>query len=532
MRQPKKKSIRTNIQDIEVDENERHILNTPDKIVRWITYQFEEQAIISFGDREIPPYHYIDLSNCVVSTTGVDAKPALMNLCEIAGKIECIINTSNKCPDCTPFHQEVLEEFHCNNSIFYASFFHCTKFHKTVKFSKTIIHGGDWGNCEFMGNFFMQECEIEFGNFGNSIFHGIVSFYKTCFNYFQVIFQRCLFKSDVKFNNVIFNISKDVLTHSYIDFNQSKFEADFEISQVSFPTNCLLEKCIFKQSMWLNNIISPYTISFLGATIHNEFVISTTANNEWNNLNQVIISHCNILNRADFENTNIQFLQAHFVDIQNSGILRIYKSTILKCDMNSICNRGFIFFEADRIDKITLENAVNIGFIELENMDVSVKNIVSRKTARILKDSAYRSNNVIDALKYRMIELDIYKREKNTIWYDKIILWLNKWSNNHNRNFIWGVGFTIGIATFFFWLINYWGTSEQIFELNWHFNFTGFGKIWKKYLDVLNVLNFRDKLSGIELNALGETLFLVAKIFIAYGMYQTVSAFRKYSKLH
>lgn len=47
-------------------------------------------------------------------------------------------------------------------------------------------------------------------------------------------------------------------------------------------------------------------------------------------------------------------------------------------------------------------------------MDVSVNNIVNRKTARILKDSAYRSNNVIDALKYRMIELDIYKKEKDT----------------------------------------------------------------------------------------------------------------------
>ena len=223
---------------------------------------------------------------------------------------------------------------------------------------------------------------------------------------------------------------------------------------------------------------------------------------------------------------------AHFANIQDNGVLRMYKNSILHCDMNSICNRGFIFFEANSIGKITLENAVNIGFIELENTDTNTKNIANRKTARILKDSAYKSNNVIDALKYRMIELDIHRKEKGTIWYDKIILWLNKWSNNHNRNFIWGIGFTIGVATLFFWLINYLGTTERIFELNWRFDFTGFGNVWKKYLDVLNVLNFRDKLNGIELNAIGETLFLVAKIFVAYGMYQTVSAFRKYSKNH
>ena len=36
MKRPKKKNIRTAIQDIEIDVNGRRILNTPDKIVRWI----------------------------------------------------------------------------------------------------------------------------------------------------------------------------------------------------------------------------------------------------------------------------------------------------------------------------------------------------------------------------------------------------------------------------------------------------------------------------------------------------------------
>lgn len=533
MRQPKKKSIRTNVQDIEVDKNGRHILNTPDKIVRWIIYQFEEQAIISSSDPEIPPYHYIDLSNCVVSTTDVDAKPALMNLCEIAGKIEYIINTSNKCPDCTPFHQEVLEEFHCNNSILCASFFHCTKFHKNVVFSKTVIHGGDWGNCEFMGNFYMQECKLKFGNFGSSIFHGTVSFSKSCFDYFQIKFQKCLFKDDVRFNAVTFkNIDNNVLSHSYIDFSKSIFESDFEVHNVIFPTHCWFESCIFKQRVSLYNIYTPYTISFFGATIDNELIISNNEKEKdsHNVINKIIISHINILGRLDFENNNIQDLEAHFSNIQNNGILRLFNNEIILCDMNSICNRGIVFFEGNKISGITLENAVNLGVVELENTDITTKNITNRKTARILKDSAYKSNNVIDALKYRAIELDIHKKEKDTKWYDKVALWLNKWSNMHNMNFAWAIGVTMGIAAVFFWAINYWGTSEQIFELNWQFNFTGYGNIWEKYLDVLNVLNFRDKLNGIELNAIGETLFFVSKIFVAYGVYQTIAAFRKYGK--
>lgn len=535
MRQPKKKSIRTNVQDIEVDENGRHILNTPDKIVRWIIYQFEEQAIISSRDTEMPPYHYIDLSNCVVSTIEFDDKPASMNLCEVAGKIECIINTSNKCPNCTPFHQEVLEEFHCNNSIFYASFFHCTKFHKTVKFSKTIIHGGgDWSHCEFMGDFFMQECEIEFGNFGNSIFHGIVSFSKTYFNYFQIIFYKCLFKDKARFNNVTFRNIEDwkELTYSYIKFSESTFESDFEMHNVTLPTHCWFETCVFKQIASLYNIQTAYTLSFWGTIIGNELIISSNKKEKkyQNIINKVIISHVNILGRLDFENNNIQSLNAHFSNIQSNGILRLFSNEITLCDMNSIFNRGVIFLEENKVSSITLENAVNLGVIDLENTDITTRNITNRKTARILKDSAYKSNNVIDALKYRAIELDIHKKEKDTKWYDKVALGLNKWSNWHNMNFVLGIGFTMGSAAFFYWLINYWGTSEQIFELTWQFSPKDFGDIWKKYLDVLNVLNFRDKLNGIELNAFGETLFFVSKIFVAYGVYQTIAAFRKYGK--
>lgn len=536
MRQPKKKNIRTAIQDIEIDENGRRVLNTPDKIVRWIQYQFEEQTTKHSRTPEIPVHHYIDLSDCVVSTREHDGKPLSMDLCEIAGEIDCIINTYSKYPDYTKFHQEVLEELHCNNSIFYASFFQCTRFHKNVICTKTIfLGGGDWGNCEFMSDFFMQECELKFGNFGSSIFHGTVSFSKSHFDYFQIIFQRCSFKGNVRFNAITFeNIDNEILPHSYINFSKSTFESDFEMHDVTLPTHCWFETCIFKQIVSLYNIQTAFTLSFWGTIINNELIISNNKKEKGcqNIINKVIISHVNVLRRLDFENNTIKNLEAHFSNIQSDGILRLFNNKIALCNMNSICNRGIIFFEENEILEITLENAVNLGVVELEDTDINTQNITNRKTARILKDSAYKSNNVIDALKYRMIELDIHRKEKGTIWYDKIILWLNKWSNNHNRNFIWGIGFTIGVATLFFWLINYLGTTERIFELNWRFDFTGFGNVWKKYLDVLNVLNFRDKLNGIELNAIGETLFLVAKIFVAYGMYQTVSAFRKYSKNH
>ena len=206
---------------------------------------------------------------------------------------------------------------------------------------------------------------------------------------------------------------------------------------------------------------------------------------------------------------------------------------ILNCDMDSLCNRGILDFEDNKISNITLGKAITLRIIELENTEINTSNISNRKTARLLKDSAYKSNNNIDGLKYRALELDIYQsKEAQLPWYsnDKVILFLNKISNNYDRNFWWGVGWTFASAIIAFWGINYFGTTQQIFELNYKFDFTEFGEIWKKYLDVLNVLNFRERLNGVELNAVGETIFLVSKVIIAYFMYQTIAAFRKYRK--
>ena len=523
---------RTPIDDIVVNDSGLRVLDSADKIVRWIEYQYEEQEINHILNPEIPFHRYIELSSCVISTRSYDGKPSLMNLCDIAGKIECVIKTSKDYPHKTPFHQEVLEEIRCNDSILYGAFFHCTKFHQGISFSNTIINGGDFSRCEFLDYAFFQKCKLAFGSFESSIFHKGVYFSESEFDHFQVIFRGCIFRDDANFKNIKINEISDItlLSHSRIDFSRSTFSKGFNFIDIDIPTHCWFEECIFEQVAILRDIISRFTISFAGATIKNRILISASKEDCKNQIEKLIISHLDITGRFDIENSNINIFRANFTNLQDKSILRLFHNNISNCDMDSICNRGIIMFEEDNLSNIILDSAINVGIIELENTKIDAHNITSRKTARILKDSAYKSNNIIDGLKYKALELEIHKSEKTILWYDKFILFLNKFSNGYDLNFIKGICFTIGTAVLFFWAINYWGTANPIFELNYHFDFTGFGEVWKKYLDVLNVLNFRDKLNGIELNAFGETMFLLSKIFIAYGMYQTVSAFRKFIK--
>lgn len=110
------------------------------------------------------------------------------------------------------------------------------------------------------------------------------------------------------------------------------------------------------------------------------------------------------------------------------------------------------------------------------------------------------------------------------------LLYLNRISNSFGMSWGQGVLFTCITALFFFVLINYLGMPAPFSE-NIPKGETCFGYLWENYLNMFYLLDFKEKFSkGIILNPFGETLFFVSKIFVSYGIYQTISAFRKYGK--
>lgn len=535
---------RTDVSDIEIDSNGRHILNTPDKIVRWIKYQFEEQ------DQEIKysgipssskDFRHIDLRNCVLYTEEYQGVPVSMNLRDIAGKIDCIVDTSEEYEQgLTPFMQEVYLSIWYDNSLIYRGSFNRTKFHGPISLHNTSFcpyptTETDWSFCEFMENLWVEECKFSGGDFCGSKFHGTVHFLDNDLGRNSIEFLDCHFYNNVEFDHIIFDNyeSEDLFDIPGIYFDLSIFEMDFALKYITFIQYCSFNFCTFNQNAVLTNISDAKLLCFNSAIIKKGLTLTADRGQSDKNLiKDLCFDKADIAGFTNIKHSNIQNLQAHFATIQNNGIFKSLDSIITNCDMTSICNRGMLFFEDSTISKIRLADAMNLGIVELENTYIDGRNIADRKTARILKDSASKNNNAIDALKYKYLELELYRKEGGISIGDRIILIAQKVSNRYGTNFIQGIAFTMTAAMVFFWLINYTGADEPIFRLNARFDFSGFGEIWKKYLDVLNVLNFRDKLDGVGLNAWGETLFLAAKIFIAYGMYQKVSAFRKYSKSH
>jgi hypothetical protein len=158
-----------------------------------------------------------------------------------------------------------------------------------------------------------------------------------------------------------------------------------------------------------------------------------------------------------------------------------------------------------------------------------------------LKNQALAKNDNINALLYRKYEMNSYLSE---IWNSRInfgdivILFFNWLSNNHGYSWFRGLIFTFGVWIFFF---SFFKMSVDNFSFihatKYHFMLLE-RSFWTDAFDFLwlpqGLKGLTENLNINNLNKISYILmalsFILGKILIAYGIYQTVSAFRKHGK--
>lgn len=107
-----------------------------------------------------------------------------------------------------------------------------------------------------------------------------------------------------------------------------------------------------------------------------------------------------------------------------------------------------------------------------------------------------------------------------------ILIWLNKKSNNFGTSWINGVCFTLFITLIFYLLFLTTFSSDLYFECSWG----AFAVTLKHFFEFLNIAKWDIKPFGIENYSWGYIVLFLGRLFIAYGYYQTVQAFRKYGR--
>lgn len=430
-----------------------------------------------------------------------------------------------------------------------------TSFDNQFKIERCIFkyRFGLYNNCEFKESLFLNDCifcekfDISDAHFNND--ESSVSIYKCHFKD-EVDFSRIKSSSEIKLQNCIFDkavqLSRSIIRNK-IQFINCKFKKELTCEESEFNSSVLINNntipsASFSSSHFLDKLKIWYSnvgkINFQNCHFDNTVNISHNKTYLKDKLDldftysiikklffidsdlgeKIVLSKSISFKKALITSDAFVFIRNvnNDKDLKQNGEIDFFYANIL----------GVVTLQDINIKKLDLRKSTITGQVNIE--DVQVGEYIGRDTVVRIKNEFIKKSDTVSALAYKSLEYEKYRKKINWKSQNKYLLLLNYLSNNHGQSWFRGVGFTMIVAMISYWLINYTGIDDKIFVLDW--KFSNFGDVWKGYLKVLNLLNFDNEIDGVKLNAWGETWFFLSKIFISYGIYQTVSAFRKYGK--
>lgn len=393
--------------------------------------------------------------------------------------------------------------------------------HSTVKgqliFSDVIFEKGLNISGSKIGQFILNSSfnnetrtEVDSLNMVEAEFFSQIQFtkitFKGIFNSKGAIFHDNLFLDHVDFRGKK-NLFIHAVFHKGIDFKNAKVETSLSFYGSTFNNTINFKGLDFSKAI----------LSFAGTHIRS---------NLWIGMRDIATSFYGKLN---FQGATIYAGSVvRLVNLNNRNEL---EGKV--CFKNTLVN-GLIDFKHVYLKELDFLGAIVQGNIQDDNtLSSAIKN---RSTARILKHEAKKINNMISAISYHKIEMDNFNKELTWTFKDfgeKIILLLNKISNNYGTSWLLGILFTVGTGLIFYtgfilscngigWL---WGDD-------WNFLFND-EDFWAGFINFFWLPTGFEKLSsnGIVYGGFwGAIFFILGKIGIAYGIYQTIAAFRKHIK--
>ena len=231
--------------------------------------------------------------------------------------------------------------------------------------------------------------------------------------------------------------------------------------------------------------------------------------------------------------------------------VRFYDLELFECcidiSINETVFKELVIFEKTQPRKLKIvnslfQNGVLLPISEMQNDKIVMINPerIHSSVWCVLKNQALQRNDKIIALNFRMNEMNSFKNElksKKGNCEEKIVLWLNNFSNSHGLSWFKGVCFTILAWVLFFtiyeWSVNNFYFSfkiEALLLLHQEYWTEAIGFLWLPL--GLGKLTESLNLDRIWLSSISMVIsFILGKIAIAYGIYQTISAFRKHGKI-
>ena len=345
------------------------------------------------------------------------------------------------------------------------------------------------------------ECVFEEAFIFDWTIFGVASFNKTIFKK-NANFSRTVFKSDSTFVDSVFEqgVSFDnTCFESKIRFYRTKFKGVADFNNTKFKNLADFWSAIFYSTTIF------YKTDFLGTT-----VFSTTTFNENVLFTYTLIKELIILRDTKFEKG-------------------------LDLSLAIISGKTNIF----NIKLHDYQDVSDTNDIEEFEDNVSEKGVITRKnkreTFRIIKNQLMLNQNNIDAIYFYSIEMKSYAKQLHQeIFNEKIfknildyfVLKLNWLSNKNGVSWGRGIIFTFLAGCLFLYLSI---ISTECYFIDFRIiNSVDFLKCFKYFFIFIlptHNANFLDAENPTKLFYLFDFL---GRIFVSYGIYQTIQAFRKY----
>jgi len=337
--------------------------------------------------------------------------------------------------------------------------------------------------------------------------------------------------------------------NSDLTFNERSFDREINLSNCIFNNKFLFRKCIFKKNVWFKSTQFLSTTSFKGSFFERKVRFHFS---EFNT--SVIFENTVFKDLADFYYANFyetqQFHLTDFLSVTIFSNVTFHKQAQFL--YNKVSFQSIISFESAafnqsldisranfwcklsfwnvEIEKFPLEmwlyQTDDIRPKKLDSFDEARKRI--RESYRIIKNEFTKEGNSIESLQYYSYEMGMYEKEieNEKKIENRLLVWLNKKSNNFGTSWKNGIVFTLLTTLLFYLLFLLTFSPDLYFECSWE----AFSMTIKHFFEFLNVAKWDIKPFGIENYSWGYIVLFIGRLFIAYGYYQTVQAFRKYGR--
>jgi hypothetical protein len=316
-----------------------------------------------------------------------------------------------------------------------------------------------------------------------------------------LVFDGCEFYNELRF--------RDIKFAEKIKFKNCTFHSKQSFQNIIFKNDIEFFNCEFKKVVIFYKVQFEKNINLTSSTFHENLLFSYSKFSGLGVFNRVIFKSGLDLSIATF-NKYLTFFETK-IDNFSSEKIDIHEE------------RHFRTGNSRRRYDISVTGSGKIPTLN------------KRETFRIIKHQLHKEGNNIDAFRYNSLEKQAYQQqliEQNKNWFnnqDSLMFSLNNLSNKHKNSWLRGIGFTASTAIIFY-IISIFTTGQFYLTLD------DFIPTLNKNASALIVFlnpthnpNFIKDIFEIKSLNAGYYIFdFIGRIFIGYGIYQTVQAFRKF----